>query len=147
MNERRINCGGIRCIPIFSFYWGFSCAVDAGALPVNVAFLTREEFRWTPPAPSVKFRDMSKAKGAVSVPEDTQNLPFEEALHRLESIVEAMEAQDLPLETLLAKFEEGTKLAYLCQVRLNDAELKIQQLEKNAKGDLSLKPAALNESI
>ncbi len=90
---------------------------------------------------------MSKAKGAVSVPEDTQNLPFEEALHRLESIVEAMEAQDLPLETLLAKFEEGTKLAYLCQVRLNDAELKIQQLEKNAKGDLSLKPAALNESI
>jgi len=90
---------------------------------------------------------MSKAKGAGSTPEDAQNLPFEEALHRLEGIVEAMEAQDLPLETLLAKFEEGTKLAQLCQARLNDAEVKIQQLEKNAKGELSLKPAALTEPV
>jgi len=90
---------------------------------------------------------MSKAKGAVSASEDAQNLPFEDALHRLEGIVEAMEAQDLPLETLLAKFEEGTKLAQLCQTRLNDAELKIQQLEKNAKGELTLKTASLTEPI
>ena len=36
-------------------------------------------------------------------------LPFEEALHKLESIVEAMENADLPLETLLARFEEGRR--------------------------------------
>jgi exodeoxyribonuclease VII small subunit len=90
---------------------------------------------------------MSKARGAASAPEDTQNLPFEDALHRLESIVENMEAQDLPLETLLAKFEEGTKLAQLCLTRLNDAELKIQQLEKNAKGELSLKSVPVTEPV
>ena len=39
---------------------------------------------------------------------DLQDLPFEEALKRLESIVESMEAQDLPLETLLARYEEGS---------------------------------------
>jgi exodeoxyribonuclease VII small subunit len=42
-------------------------------------------------------------------------LPFEEALQKLESIVEAMEAGDLPLEHLLARYEEGVKLAKICQ--------------------------------
>ena len=90
---------------------------------------------------------MSKAKGVDSAPEDTPNLPFEDALHRLEGIVEAMEAQDLPLETLLAKYEEGTKLAQMCQSRLTEAEVKIQQLEKNARGELSVKPAAITEQL
>jgi exodeoxyribonuclease VII small subunit len=67
-------------------------------------------------------------------------LPFEDALKRLETIVESMEAQDLPLETLLARYEEGTRLAQLCQAKLSEAEVKIQQLEKNTKGELSLKP-------
>ena len=73
-------------------------------------------------------------------------IPFEEAIQKLESIVEAMEADDLPLETLLTRFEEGTKLAQLCQAKLAEAELKIQQVEKNAAGELVLKPAMLNEA-
>ncbi|HEX4264034.1 MAG TPA: exodeoxyribonuclease VII small subunit [Verrucomicrobiae bacterium] len=69
------------------------------------------------------------------------NVPFEEALKKLESIVEAMESEDLPLETLLARYEEGTRLAQVCRTKLAEAELKIQQLEKNAAGELKLKPA------
>jgi len=69
-----------------------------------------------------------------------QQPPFEEALKRLESVVEAMEADDLPLETLLAKYEEGARLVKICQGKLAEAELKIQQLEKNAAGELKLKP-------
>jgi exodeoxyribonuclease VII small subunit len=69
-----------------------------------------------------------------------RNLPFEEALKRLEGLVEAMETDDLPLETLVAKYEEGTRLVKICQDKLAEAELKIQQLEKNAAGDLKLKP-------
>ncbi|MGH7941043.1 MAG: exodeoxyribonuclease VII small subunit [Limisphaerales bacterium] len=67
-------------------------------------------------------------------------MPFEEALKKLESIVEAMESEDLPLETLLAKYEEGSKLAKICREKLSEATLKIQQLEKNAAGELKLKP-------
>ena len=67
-------------------------------------------------------------------------MPFEEALKKLEGIVEAMESEDLPLETLLAKYEDGTRLAKTCQDKLTEAEVKIQQLEKNASGDLILKP-------
>jgi exodeoxyribonuclease VII small subunit len=83
---------------------------------------------------------MSNAKGADKTAADSNELPFEEALKRLETIVESMEAQDLPLETLLARYEEGARLTALCQAKLNEAELKIQQLEKNAKGGLCLKP-------
>jgi exodeoxyribonuclease VII small subunit len=88
---------------------------------------------------------MSKsAKGPGSPTEagDPQ-LSFEEALKKLESIVEAMENADLPLETLLARFEEGAQLAQLCQSRLADAEIKIQQLEKTAAGQLVVKPVSL----
>jgi len=83
---------------------------------------------------------MSNAKGADKAAVEVQDLPFEDALKRLETIVESMEAQDLPLETLLARYEEGARLTSLCQSKLNEAELKIQQLEKNAKGGLSVKP-------
>ena len=68
------------------------------------------------------------------------SLPFEESLKKLEGIVEAMEADDLPLETLLARYEEGARLVKICTEKLAEAELKIQQLEKNAAGELKLKP-------
>jgi exodeoxyribonuclease VII small subunit len=73
------------------------------------------------------------------------NLPFEEALKKLEETVEAMESQDLPLETLLARYEEGTRLARMCQEKLAEAELKIQQLEKTSAGEFKLKPMQFSE--
>jgi exodeoxyribonuclease VII small subunit len=73
------------------------------------------------------------------------SLPFEEALKMLEGVVETMESDDLPLETLLAKYEEGSRLVKICQEKLAEAELKIQQLEKNASGEMKLKPVDLSE--
>jgi exodeoxyribonuclease VII small subunit len=64
-------------------------------------------------------------------------LTFEAALGRLESIVESMESGEVPLAELLAKFEEGTKLLKVCETRLKDAELKIEQLKKNKDGSLT----------
>ena len=55
---------------------------------------------------------------------------FESALARLEAIVEAMEGGEIPLAELVAKFEEGNKLLKICQQRLKDAELKIEQLKQ-----------------
>ncbi len=74
-----------------------------------------------------------------------KNPPFEEALKTLEAIVETMESGDLPLETLIARYEEGTRLARICQEKLADAELKIQQLEKTASGEIKLKPLEPSE--
>lgn len=84
--------------------------------------------------------------GAPNSPAKPENLPFEAALKKLEAIVEAMESEDLPLETLLGKYEEGTQLARICQEKLAEAELKIQQLERNAAGELKLKPLSAEQS-
>jgi exodeoxyribonuclease VII small subunit len=84
---------------------------------------------------------MSKvAKNAETSGGGSAELPFEDALKKLESIVETMESSDLPLEVLLARFEEGTQLAKVCQAKLADAELKIQKLEKDLAGEAVLKP-------
>ncbi|HWQ93868.1 MAG TPA: exodeoxyribonuclease VII small subunit [Clostridia bacterium] len=79
-------------------------------------------------------------------PAKAGEVPFEEALKKLESIVEAMESEDLPLETLLAKYEEGTGLAKICQKKLAEAELKIQVLEQTAAGELKTSPMPSEES-
>ncbi|MDB6168041.1 MAG: exodeoxyribonuclease small subunit [Verrucomicrobia bacterium] len=59
---------------------------------------------------------------------------FEQALTKLETIVESMESGDVPLADLLAKFEEGNRLLRVCETRLKDAELKIEQLKKSKDG-------------
>jgi len=61
-------------------------------------------------------------------------LSFEAALTKLETIVESMESGDVPLADLLAKFEEGNRLLKVCEGRLKDAELKIEQLKKAKDG-------------
>ena len=66
-------------------------------------------------------------------------MPFEEAVKKLESIVESIESGDLPLETLLQLFEDGTRLVKLCQTRLDQAEIQIQKLEKNSEGQITVK--------
>lgn len=61
-------------------------------------------------------------------------------MRKLETIVETMESEDLPLETLIQRYEEGVKLVQVCQAKLAEAEVKIQQLEKDAAGEPRLKP-------
>lgn len=62
------------------------------------------------------------------------SLSFEEAIQHLEQVVETMEAGDVPLAELLAKYEEGSKLLKICETRLKDAEMKIELLKKQKDG-------------
>jgi len=61
-------------------------------------------------------------------------LTFEAALAELERIVDSMESGEVPLADLLARFEEGGKLLKVCEARLKDAEMKIEQLKKQNGG-------------
>lgn len=45
-----------------------------------------------------------------------------------------MESGEVPLAELLAKFEEGTHLLKVCETRLKNAEMKIEQLKKQKDG-------------
>ena len=62
------------------------------------------------------------------MPKKNDTLTFEDALERLEAILESMESGDTPLADLVAKFEEGSSLLKNCQQKLKEAELKIEKL-------------------
>ncbi len=80
-----------------------------------------------------------KKKSATPVL-DRNGLTFEQAIDRLEKIVADMEAAELPLEDVLKKYEEGTRLVRFCNQKLEEAEKKIEVLTKNADGTVALEP-------
>ena len=55
-----------------------------------------------------------------------KKITFESGIARLESIAAAMESSDLPLEDLMALYEEGIKLSKELQARLNEAENRMK---------------------
>jgi exodeoxyribonuclease VII small subunit len=55
-------------------------------------------------------------------------LTFEEALAELETIVAKLETGELTLDASLTLFERGQKLATRCNVQLEQATLRIEQL-------------------
>ena len=63
---------------------------------------------------------------------------LEKSLADLETLVEELEAGDLPLEDAMKKFEKGIKLTRNAQSELKDAEQKVEILLKSAGGDEAL---------
>ncbi|EDY81884.1 exodeoxyribonuclease VII, small subunit [Verrucomicrobiia bacterium DG1235] len=54
---------------------------------------------------------------------------FEEGLDKLETIVREMEDGKLPLESLITHYEKGNDLLAQCDVKLKEAEKKIEILK------------------
>ncbi len=65
---------------------------------------------------------------------------FEDALSRLENIVEKLEGDDLSLEESLKAFEEGIRLFRLCNKKLNEAEKKVEILLRDTGGNEKIEP-------
>jgi exodeoxyribonuclease VII small subunit len=63
---------------------------------------------------------------------------FEDALHRLEEIVQRLEQGDVPLEQAMHLYEEGIGLSRICAGKLKTAELALKRLSKDAEGNFSL---------
>ncbi len=76
-----------------------------------------------------------KQSGPSSAEARDTEVPFEKAMEQLESIVESMESEKLPLDNLVKKYEEGTKLLKICQSRIAAAQKKIELIAKEAEGD------------
>ena len=70
---------------------------------------------------------------------------FEEAMKRLEDIVQSLESGDLPLEESLKIFEEGMKLISFCSKRLEEAEQKVTMLVKESDGKYTQQPFEMEE--
>ena len=59
---------------------------------------------------------------------------FEEAVRRLEEIVQSLESGDLSLEDSIKTFEEGMKLVTFCSKKLEEAEQKVTMLVQESDG-------------
>jgi len=67
-------------------------------------------------------------------------LKYEDALRRLEKLVQELDQGELDLEARLKKFEEGTRLARLLFKRLEQAKRKVQMLAKTTGGESTAVP-------
>jgi exodeoxyribonuclease VII small subunit len=65
---------------------------------------------------------------------------FEQAMKKLELIVQQLESGEQPLEDAVKKFEEGVKLSKFCSELLDETEKKITILLKDQTGNLFKKP-------
>jgi exodeoxyribonuclease VII small subunit len=65
----------------------------------------------------------AKRKNSAS---ETSALSFEDAMAELENIVEAMEGEQLPLDELVARYEEGSALLKHCNSVLASAKKRIE---------------------
>ena len=71
--------------------------------------------------------------------EKTKDVTFEKALEKLEEIVSGLEAGDLALDVSMKKYEEGIRLARLCQEKLDMARARIETLKKDEDGRFTKK--------
>lgn len=78
---------------------------------------------------------------------NTEKLSFEEAYAKLDETVAALRDGQMPLEQALHYYEEGMKLARYCNILLQKAELRMQQLGMDEHGDVTVRPFELSESF
>jgi exodeoxyribonuclease VII small subunit len=67
-------------------------------------------------------------------------LTFENAMKKLEQIVQELESGDQPLEKAIKKFEEGVQLSKFCSEKLDETEKRITILLQDQEGNIFEKP-------
>jgi exodeoxyribonuclease VII small subunit len=70
---------------------------------------------------------------------------FEEAMKRLETIVQQLEQGDVPLEKSIALYEEGIQLSKTCAEHLAKAELTVKRLSKELNGSFVLRDGEVDQ--
>ncbi len=65
---------------------------------------------------------------------DIVELSFEDALRRLEAIVQQLESGDVALEKSITLYEEGDRLRTQCEARLKAAQARIEQIQLGPDG-------------
>jgi exodeoxyribonuclease VII small subunit len=68
------------------------------------------------------------------------DLSFEDALKRLEEVLDSLEHGNLNLEESVKAFEEGVGLVRFCHGRLDEVERRVELLLKDEAGRFFTKP-------
>jgi exodeoxyribonuclease VII small subunit len=73
------------------------------------------------------------------------DMPFEAAIARLEEIVKAMEGDAVSLDESLALYEEGVALTRRLTRELDEAEQRVQILQRTPEGEIKPAPFTSTE--
>ena len=68
---------------------------------------------------------------------EENELTFESAIDKLESILKKLENEDTPLDEMVELYEKANKLADICRSKLKSADKKMTELVKNEDGEYS----------
>ena len=63
------------------------------------------------------------------------NLTYEQALKKLENIINKLNEGSIPLDESISLYEEGIKLSEFCMKKLDDAKQKIINLNEAQNND------------
>jgi exodeoxyribonuclease VII small subunit len=74
-----------------------------------------------------------------------KKITFEEALTELETIASQLEEGTLGLDDSITRFEKGIELARFCREKLEEAERKIEILQKGGSGNVKKKEVRVKE--
>jgi exodeoxyribonuclease VII small subunit len=70
---------------------------------------------------------------------------FENALKRLEEIIQKLESGELSLDESLKLFEEGIELSRLCTKKLSETESKVEKLIKSGEKEFKTEPLDMED--
>jgi exodeoxyribonuclease VII small subunit len=73
---------------------------------------------------------MTKSNIAKNIKAKISEMKFEEALARLEEIVEILSSEKINLEDMINLYQEGDILKQHCSKRLEEAKMKIEVIAK-----------------
>lgn len=76
-------------------------------------------------------------KNSDPIPKEIAALSFEEALARLDAIVQQLETGEAALEKSIDIYKEGTYLKRHCEAKLEAARAEVEKIRQNADGSLS----------
>ncbi len=82
------------------------------------------------------------AASPEKIADDLSKLSFEAAMKELEAIVRALESGSADLDKAIADYSRGNALKLHCLAKLNEAKLKVEQINVKADGSITTKEFA-----
>ena len=67
--------------------------------------------------------------------DDLKDLSYEQAKQQLDAIVTQLEDKDLPLDDMVTLWEQGEKLAAVCEERLAGARARLEALRPSTSSE------------
>ncbi len=69
-----------------------------------------------------------------------KKMTFEQALEKLEEIVQTLETEEVSLEKSIGLYKEGMTLAAFCKEKLTTAESEVLLLQQDMEGKIEQSP-------